>query len=173
MRLRASGRACHSAAPDQGESAIDKLIDALVYLRTLELPADQDLGRTFYTVGLIEGGVAPNVESPHASAVVMFRTIGPADDVLAAISPLRPLVAIEEVLRGPHVRLHVAEGFDAAVFPFTTDVPLLDRWGTPLLFGPGSFLVAHTDQEHVELDQLRAAVDSYVRIVEAVAGRQS
>ena len=171
VRLHASGRACHSAAPDQGESAIDKLIDALVYLRTLELPADQDLGRTFYTIGLIEGGVAPNVVSPRASAEVMFRTIGPADDVLAAISPLRPLVAIEEVLRVPHVRLHVVEGFDAAVFPFTTDVPLLDRWGTPLLFGPGSFLVAHTDQEHVELDQLRAAVDSYVRIVEAVAGR--
>jgi acetylornithine deacetylase len=73
-------------------------------------------------------------------------------------------VAIEEVLRVPHVRLHVVEGFQTAVFPFTTDIPLLDRWGTPLLFGPGSFLVAHTDQEHVALDELSAAVDSYVRL---------
>ena len=39
-------------------------------------------------------------------------------------------------------------------FPFTTDVPLLDRWGAPLLFGPGSFLVAHTDEEHLALDEL-------------------
>lgn len=164
VRLHATGRACHSAAPEHGESAIDKLIDALVYLRTLDLPADPALGRTFYTVGLIEGGVAPNVVPPRASAEVMFRTIGPPEDILAAISPLRSLVAIEEVLRVPHVRLHVVEGFDTAVFPFTTDIPLLDRWGTPLLFGPGSFLVAHTDQEHVALDELDAAVDAYVRL---------
>jgi acetylornithine deacetylase len=162
--FRATGRACHSAAPEHGESAIDKLIDALVYLRTLELPVDPALGRTFYSIGLIDGGVAPNVVSPHASAEVMFRTIGPPEDILAAISPLRSLVAIEEVLRVPHVRLHVVEGFETAVFPFTTDIPLLDRWGTPLLFGPGSFLVAHTDEEHVALDELHGAVDGYVRL---------
>jgi acetylornithine deacetylase len=164
LKLTASGRAAHSAAPEHGESAIDKLIDALVYLRTLDLPADPDLGRTFYSVGLIDGGVAPNVVSPHASAEVMFRTIGPPEDVLAAISPLHSLVAIDEVLRVPHVRLHVVEGFDTAVFPFTTDIPLLHRWGTPLLFGPGSFLVAHTDQEYVALDELHASVDAYVRL---------
>jgi acetylornithine deacetylase len=164
VRLIASGRACHSAAPEHGESAIDKLIDALVYLRTLELPQEPMLGRTYYTIGLIDGGVAPNVVPAHASAEVMFRTIGPADEVLRAIAPLESLVAIEEVLRVPIVRLHTVDGFDAAVFPFTTDVPLLDRWGTPMLFGPGSFLVAHTDQEHLELTELHAAVDSYERL---------
>jgi acetylornithine deacetylase len=164
VRLHASGRACHSAAPEHGESAIDKLIDALVHLRTLDLPSDPAFGRTFYTVGLIEGGVAPNVVPASASAEVMFRTIGPADDVLGAISVLGSLVTIEEVLRVPHVRLHVVDGFDTAVFPFTTDVPLLNRWGTPLLFGPGSFLVAHTDHEHVALDELHASVDGYVRL---------
>ena len=171
VRLRASGRACHSAAPEHGESAIDKLIDALVYLRTLDLPVDPTLGRTHYSIGLIEGGVAPNVVSPHASAEVMFRTIGPADEILSTISVLSSLVAIEEVLRVPHVHLHVVDGFESAVFPFTTDIPLLSRWGTPLLFGPGSFLVAHTDDEHVALDELRAAVDGYVRLTRAVAGR--
>jgi acetylornithine deacetylase len=73
-------------------------------------------------------------------------------------------VAIEEVLRVPPVRLHVVDGFETAVFPFTTDIPLLARWGTPLLFGPGSFLVAHTDQEHVALDELHAAVGAYERL---------
>jgi acetylornithine deacetylase len=164
VRLRASGRACHSAAPEHGESAIDKLIDTLVYLRTLDLPVDATLGRTHYTIGLIEGGVAPNVVPPHASAEVMFRTVGPAEDVLSAISVLSSLATIEEVLRVPHVRLHVVEGFDSAVFPFTTDIPLLNRWGTPLLFGPGSFLVAHTDHEHVALDELHASIDSYVSL---------
>ena len=164
VRLRAKGRACHSAAPEHGESAIDKLLDALMYLRTLELPAEPTLGRTYYTIGLIEGGVAPNVVSPHASAEVMFRIIGSPDEVLQAIAPLKSLVSIEEVLRVPTVRLQTFEGFEAQVFPFTTDIPLLDRWGTPLLFGPGSFLVAHTDQEYVDLNEFHAAVDSYERL---------
>ena len=55
----------------------------------------------------------------------------------------------------------------AAVFPFTTDVPLLDRWGTPLLFGPGSFLVAHTDREHLRLDELDTAIANYQRLLAA------
>jgi acetylornithine deacetylase len=168
VRLRASGRAAHSAAPEHGDSAIDKLIDALMRLRSLELPSDPNLGVTYYTVGLIEGGVAPNVVPPSAMAEVLFRIVGPAGDVLIAIQPLSALVAIEEVLRVPPVRLHTVSGFPIATFPFTTDVPLLTGWGTPLLFGPGSFLVAHTDDEHLELEELYAAVDAYERLVRAL-----
>jgi acetylornithine deacetylase len=46
-------------------------------------------------------------------------------------------------------------------------VPFLDRWGAPLLFGPGSFLVAHTDHEHVRLSELHEAVDLYERLATA------
>jgi acetylornithine deacetylase len=53
------------------------------------------------------------------------------------------------------------------VFPFTTDVPFLNRWGAPLLFGPGSFLVAHTSHEHVELGELDRAVDGFEQLAEA------
>jgi acetylornithine deacetylase len=170
VRLHAKGRASHSAAPEHGISAIDKLIDALVLLRTIPLPSDPDLGSTFYSIGLIDGGVAPNVISPHASAEVMFRTIGPADDVLHAIRPLDRLVTSEEVLRVPEIRLRTVPGFATAVFPFTTDVPLLDRWGVPLLFGPGSFLVAHTSDEHLALDELEQAIDAYDRLAVACLG---
>jgi acetylornithine deacetylase len=168
VRLHASGRAAHSAAPDQGESAIEKLIDALVRLRSIPLPADPDFGQTFYTVGIIEGGVAPNVIPPNASAEVLFRTIGPPEDILRAISPLAESVRVEEVLRVAHVRMHTVPGVETASFPFTTDVPLLDRWGKPLLFGPGSFLVAHTDKEHVDLAELQAAIDRYEQLVRAL-----
>jgi len=169
-RLRATGRAAHSSTPEQGESAIDKLLDALLRLRTLPMPSDPQLGTTFYSVGLIEGGIAPNVISPSASAEVMFRTIGSADDVLELLHRLTPLVSVEEVLRVPPVRMHTVPGFDARVFPFTTDIPFLDRWGQPLLFGPGSILVAHTDGEFVSLAELEAAVDSYVRLARACLG---
>ena len=164
VKLEARGRAAHSAAPEHGVSAIDKLIDALIRLRALDLPRDPDLGQTFYSIGLIEGGVAPNVISAHAAAEVLFRTVGSADDLLAIVKRLEPLVDVAEVLRVAPIRMHTVPGFDTAVFPFTTDVPLLDCWGTPLLFGPGSFLVAHTDEEHVSLEELHGAVDGYERL---------
>jgi acetylornithine deacetylase len=166
VRLRASGRAAHSAAPEQGESAIEKLIDVLFELRSLALPTDPELGATFYSVGLIEGGVAPNVIPANASAEVMFRTIGPADDILSVLRALQPRVELEEVLRVRPIRMHTVPGFETRVFPFTTDVPFLEKWGVPLLFGPGSFLVAHTDGEFVALDELNAAVDAYVRLAQ-------
>jgi acetylornithine deacetylase len=65
------------------------------------------------------------------------------------------------------VKLHTVPGFPTAAFPFTTDVPFLDRWGTPMLFGPGSFLVAHTSEEHLEIAELDRAIDDYERLARA------
>ena len=159
VRLRAQGRAAHSSFPELGESAIDKLLDALMVLRGVELPDDPLLGRTHYTVGLIEGGVAPNVVSPHASAELLFRIVGEGAAVREALSVVESLVAIDQVLDIPAVRMHTVPGFELATFPYTTDVPLLTQWGAPLLVGPGSIHVAHTDEEHVSVDELFEAVD--------------
>jgi len=164
VRLHAGGRAAHSAFPELGVSAIDKLLDALMVIRGLQLPEDPLLGRTHYTVGLIEGGVAPNVVSPRASAELLFRLVGDAAPVRASLTVVESLVSIEHVLDVPAARLHTVPGFETAVFPYTTDVPLLGRWGTPLLVGPGSIHVAHTDEEHVAVDELRAAVGLYERL---------
>ncbi len=168
VKLKARGRAGHSSAPEHFESAIEKLVDAIVRLRDLELPSNPTFGRTSYSVGLIEGGVAPNVVPARASAEVMFRTVGDADDVLGTVKVLEPLVQVKEILRVPPVRLHTIPGIPSASFPFTTDIPLLTRWGAPLLFGPGSHLVAHTDDEHVSLDEFDAAIEAYVQIVNAL-----
>ena len=167
-KLRASGRAAHSSFPELGESAIDKLIDALVDLRSIALPDDPALGRTHYSVGLISGGVAPNVVSPSAEAEVMFRTVSDAAEVRRAVTPLERRVAIEHVLEVPPVRLKTVPGFDAAVFPYTTDIPFLASWGEPLLFGPGSIHAAHTADESVSIAELHAAADHYVTIARAL-----
>ncbi len=164
LRLRASGRAAHSATPEHGESAIDKLIDGLVALRSIHLPSDPDLGSTYYSIGLIEGGIAPNVISPSASAEVLFRTVGPPEDILHAIQPLERLVTSEEILRVPVVKLHTVPGFPTEGFRFTTDIPFLGRWGTPLLFGPGSILVAHTSNEHLDLGEFERAIGAYEQL---------
>jgi acetylornithine deacetylase len=165
VRLHADGRAAHSSFPELGESAIDKLLDALMVLRGVGLPDHPLLGRTHYTVGLIEGGVAPNVVSPHASAELVFRTVASGTAVRDAIHVVESLVRIEHVLDVPAVRMLTVPGFETAVFPYTTDVPLLTRWGTPLLVGPGSIHVAHTDEEHLAVDELMAAIHLYESLV--------
>jgi acetylornithine deacetylase len=170
LKLRASGRAAHSSFPELGESAIDKLLDALMELRTIALPADPLLGQTHYTIGLISGGVAPNVVSPSAEAEVMFRTVCDALDVRRAVAPLERRVTLEHVLEVPPVRLRTVPGFDAAVFPYTTDIPFLPRWGEPLLFGPGSIHVAHTADEYVSIAELTAAAGHYATLARALLG---
>jgi acetylornithine deacetylase len=164
LKLQAAGRAAHSSFPELGVSAIDKLLDALVELRTIVLPDDPILGRTHYTIGLIGGGVAPNVVSPSAEAEVMFRTVGDAADVRRAIAPIETRVSIEHVLEVPPVKMKTVPGFETAVFPYTTDIPFLAAWGQPLLFGPGSVHVAHTAEEFVSIAELHAAVGHYVSI---------
>jgi acetylornithine deacetylase len=168
VKLRASGRAAHSSQPQRGVSAIDLLIDALVDLRGIDLPEEAQLGRTFYVTGLISGGIAPNVVSPSAEAELNFRTVGPGSEVLERLASLGSRVTVEPVLEVPPVRLRTVPGFETAVFAFTTDIPLLPRWGEPLLFGPGSILDAHTAEEHVEIAELEAAVDAYARIAEGL-----
>jgi acetylornithine deacetylase len=159
--LRAHGRAAHSSFPELGESAIEKLLDALILLRGMEFPAEAVLGRTHYTVGLISGGVAPNVIPPEAEAEIMFRTVADVPGIRALMTQLTALVTIEEILDVPPVLLRTLPGFETATFPYTTDIPFLSAWGTPLLYGPGSIHVAHTDNEHVKIADLRRAVDDY------------
>ena len=171
VKLRASGRAAHSSFPELGESAIDKLIDALVTLRSIRLPSDSALGPTHYTIGLLSGGVAPNVVSPCAEAEVMFRTVSDASDIMVALGPLEPAVSIEPVLDVPPVRLTTVDGFESAVFPYTTDIPFLSAWGEPVLFGPGSIHTAHTAEEHVHLTDLTTAVRGYVAIARSLLAR--
>jgi len=160
----ATGRASHSSYPELGESAIEKLVSALMALRAIPLPDDPVMGRTTYTVGVIAGGVAPNVVPASASAEIVFRTVGDLAGLRTALSTLDPLVRIEELLEVPPVTMVHVPGFDTAAFPFTTDIPFLSTWGTPLLFGPGSATVAHTAEERIDVEELHRAVEAYARL---------
>lgn len=165
FRLHATGRAAHSGYPELGESATEKLLDALAILRAAKWPSDPVLGTTHFNIGLISGGVAPNVIPPHAQAELFFRTVSDADLVRAQVQELvGARVRIEETAFVPLVRLHTVPGFQQAVFSYATDVPFLDQWGTPLLYGPGSIHVAHTDREYLDLAEMRAAIDGNERL---------
>jgi acetylornithine deacetylase len=171
VRLTATGKAAHSGYPELGESAIEKLIDCLLALRAVDWPSDPLLGKTHYTVGLINGGVAPNVIPPNAEAEVFFRTVGEHGAVRELLKQaLSGRVDVQEVLELPAVRMHTVPGFETAVFSYFSDVPFLSNWGTPLLLGPGSIHVAHTDHEQISIDELNRAVDTYERLAASLLG---
>jgi acetylornithine deacetylase len=172
VRLHATGRAAHSGYPELGESAIEKLLDVLRDMRAAEWPRDDVLGTTHYSVGLISGGVAPNVIPPHADAEVVFRSVSDHQALSAALARVvGGRVAVEVVLEVPPVRLQTEAGFDTAVFSYTTDIPFLGNWGTPLLLGPGSIHVAHTDREHIAIPELLRGVELYVAVARRLLAR--
>ncbi|HEX8087711.1 MAG TPA: M20/M25/M40 family metallo-hydrolase [Blastocatellia bacterium] len=164
--LKARGRAAHSAYPALGESAIDKLLDALDGLRRAELPSDGALGGSTMNIGRIEGGVAANVIPPEAGAELMFRVVG---DVAALKRVIEQSVGeraeVEYTFECGPVFTEALDGFDTAVVSFTTDIPLLTNWGKPLLFGPGSILDAHTSHERISKGELARAVDVYASMI--------
>ena len=165
VKIVAEGRAAHSGYPELGESAIEKLLDALVALRNAPWPSDPELGTTHYTIGLVSGGVAPNVIPAHADAEVTFRSVADHDEIRKILrGVVGDGVLIDERLEVPPVRLATRPGFETAVFAYTTDIPLLDKWGQPMLLGPGSIHVAHTDREHVKISELHEAIDLYVKL---------
>jgi acetylornithine deacetylase len=165
VQLTAAGKMAHSAYPELGESAIDKLIEELHRLRTMPLPSDPEIGPCTLNVGTIEGGRAPNVISDHARAQLLYRLIGASEQLRREIvATVGDLAKVEFTLEIPFVRLRTLEDLPTMVAAFTTDIPALSNWGQPLLLGPGSIHVAHTEGEYVEKKQLREAVELYCAV---------
>jgi acetylornithine deacetylase len=166
VTIRTRGREAHSAYPHLGSSAIEPLLRLLPTLKELPLPSDPVLGDTTVNIGTLRGGTEANVIAGSAEAEVMFRLV-------SDVEPLKR--QLEEWAQGtaelefgsfiPPQYFHTVPGFDVAPVAFTSDIPLLSRWGTPLLFGPGSIAVAHTPDEYVSVDELRDSVETYERLV--------
>jgi acetylornithine deacetylase len=165
VELVASGRMAHSAYPELGESAIDKLIVALTRLRAMPLPSTDGIGPCTFNIGLIEGGRAPNVIPDHAKAHLLYRLVGPTKELRQQIvETVGELATVDFYLEIPFMRFRSVDGLPTTVAAFTTDIPALTKWGEPLLIGPGSIHVAHTDAEYVEKQQLADAVELYCGI---------
>lgn len=165
VTLRTRGKDAHSAYPHLGQSAIEPLLDLLPSLRQLELPSDPVLGETTVNIGVITGGTAANIIPSHAEAELMFRLVGD-------VAPIKQRIVDwvggrAEIEYGSHIpaqHFHVVPGFETGPVAYTSDIPLLGAWGTPLLFGPGSIHVAHTPDEYIDIEELRASVDTYERL---------
>lgn len=158
----AAGKAGHSAYPEIGESAIEKMIDVLNDLRRADFSTDPILGATTMNIGVIKGGIAANVIPAEAEAELLFRVVSNLEELKQKISDIvAGRIQLDYTFECPAVVTERLDGFDTTVVSFTTDIPLLNNWGKPLLFGPGSILDAHTPDERISKLQLAHAVGAY------------
>jgi acetylornithine deacetylase len=163
--VTARGRMAHSAYPELGESAINKLIPALDRLLAMPLPSNPEIGPSTLNIGLIEGGRAPNIIPDYAHADLSYRLVGPSDELKKQIvATAGNQVDVTFPLELPFMRLRTVDGLPTMIAAFTTDIPKLTNWGEPLLIGPGSIQVAHTEGEFIEKQQLHNAIDLYTAI---------
>jgi acetylornithine deacetylase len=168
--VTARGKMAHSAYPELGDSAIDKLLEALGRLRRMPLPVNPEVGPCTLNIGLIEGGRAPNVVADRARAQLLYRLVGPSEKLREQVrEAVGDLVRVDFTLEIPFVRLRALEGIPTMVAAFTTDIPALSNWGEPLLVGPGSIHTAHTEGEYIEKKQLHEAVDLYCTIAKKLS----
>lgn len=167
FEVHARGRMAHSAYPELGESAIEKLLDSLEKLRRLTLPVDPVLGASTLNIGTISGGRAPNVIPDEAHAELFIRLVTDGTATHDKVHELvEPAVEVRDVLTIPAVHLGSLPGFETTVVAYTTDIPAFNgAWGKPYLLGPGSIHVAHTNEERVPKRQLEAAVPIYQNLV--------
>jgi acetylornithine deacetylase len=171
--IRTRGREAHSAYPHLGRSAIEPMLELLPTLRKLPLPSDPVLGETTVNIGTIKGGTEANVIPAHAEAEIMFRLVSDVDPIKKMISDWAKKGGAD-VEFGSHIpaqRFATVPGFDTEPVAYTSDIPLLSNWGEPFLFGPGSIHVAHTPDEFIDVDQLRASVDAYERLAKTLLAR--
>lgn len=166
LKIVAEGKAAHSAYPEEGESAIEKLLDILQDVRRARFPSDEFFGETTVNIGLIEGGVALNVIPPRAEASLAIRLTTPRAPVETLLEEIVEKRGKIEVLScSEPVKMLAVEGFRQKPVRFTTDIPYLTNWGQPLLLGAGSILVAHTKDEFVLKKDLEESVGLYVNLV--------
>ena len=165
VELRAKGRMAHSAYPELGKSAIDKLVGALHDVLAMPLPVEPEIGPSTLNIGLIEGGRAPNVIADKAEAHLLVRLVGPADEIKRSIvKAVAGRAEVEFSLELPFVRMRKVGNLPTMVAKFTSDIPSLTAWGEPFLLGPGSIHVAHTPGERIAKKELLEAVDLYVEL---------
>jgi acetylornithine deacetylase len=171
LEIIANGRMAHSAYPALGESAIEKLIEALNEIRRVQLPVDETLGASTLNIGTIAGGRAPNVIPDYAQAELFIRLVDDGDSTRAAIrQAVGDKAEVRELLTIPAAHLGSLPGFETTIVSYTTDIPAFGgAWGKPYLIGPGSIHVAHTSEERIPKAQILEAVQIYKRMVQQLS----
>lgn len=167
MDICAHGKAAHSAYPLRGDSALHRTIDALHGMLHADWPEHDVLGPTTLNVGMLEGGVAHNVFAPKATGSVLMRTVAPTAQYEPQIKALTEPHRVEapiEVENDP-VFFDPPQEVETCTVAFNTDATYLGPIAPVWLVGPGDIEVAHTDHEHITLEDILEGADLYERLL--------
>ncbi|KAF2864798.1 hypothetical protein BDV95DRAFT_508538 [Massariosphaeria phaeospora] len=172
----AKGRSGHSGYPASGKSANEVLMRALVKVIDADLGNSEVYGNTTVNVGLMAGGVAPNVIPAAANASLAIRVaLGPQ-----ANGHLIVRDRLQEVLTSVDAEAFTlecpfgfgvvetncdVEGFETDIMAYGTDIPRLQGNHTRYLYGPGDILRAHTADESITVGELESAVEGYKKLI--------
>jgi acetylornithine deacetylase len=166
LEIVANGKAAHSAYPELGDSAIEKLLDNLQSLRKVKWPVHKTLGPSTLNIGVLSGGPAANIIADHAAASVVIRVVDDLEELKRIVfGAFDDRVTATIATETPAIHMDPIEGFETSIVKYTTDIPKLTNWGKPLLLGPGTIHVAHTLDERVSKKEVLEAVDLYARLV--------
>lgn len=165
FEIRTSGKSAHSAYPEMGENAIDRLLDILQDLRNASFPADDVLGESTLNIGILSGGGLANVVPDRASAEAIIRLATGKEGIKNSLAGLvRNRGELIFHFECEPVFMETLAGFETTVVSFTTDIPLLSHWGKPYLIGPGCILDAHSPGERISKKQILDSVGIYRRM---------
>ena len=165
--LECDGRAAHSAYPDEGRSALLPLLDTLERLRRLPLATDPMLGASTLNIGVLDGGVAPNVIPPAARAELLVRLVGPSDQPRREIAACAaPGVRVTFPTELPYFKNTAPPpaGWETTVVSYASDLPFHAAWGQGFQLGPGTIRVAHTSDERIAKAELLEGVRLYAKL---------
>jgi acetylornithine deacetylase len=166
VKVNFKGLSCHSGYPQNGDSAVNRMIDFLNRLYSMDFPEDDLLGKTTYNIGKVESLNAHNVVSDSAECKIFFRTTFATDKVLRKklFEIKDDNTELEFIYGDEPMNFYTIDGFKSDIVSFGTDAPAFTNVKNKILYGPGSILDAHTEKEFVKIKDLNKAVED-VKII--------
>lgn len=196
-----AGQSCHSGYPENGASAIMHFNDFMNALRSIVFPTDPILGETTWNVGKLVSDNPQNILSDCLTCRVYFRTTFESDQLVCNImkniagddaklrfgkpkaqdgsdlvakevAPWQKAMSVKAFGGDTPSRFDVLEGFDSKPVAFGSDAPQLTCFRHKILYGPGSILTAHRDEEYIKLEDIEMAISQYVRMYELIIDKK-
>jgi len=203
MRLSAAGRAAHGSAPELGDNAVVRLARAAVALHDCTTwQSHPAYGSVTANVGMLTGGVQPNIVPDAAQLLLDVRTVPGVDpeDLRRIVAELAGvgvtvddhvvLPVVQTALADPFVALAqralTAAGQDADPRPpakFFTDASVLAGLLSPdgvtpvptVILGPGEPDQCHVVDEWCSASRVEGAVEVFTALLDGwcAASRQA
>ena len=169
--LKFTGEAFHSGYPDQGVSAVDLFLEFMNKLNAQDFGIDPVLGDTTWNVGLLKSDNPQNILSPELTCRLYFRTTSVSDKAVQEWMEKAQNERLAITPRGGDTPAHylTLPGFPTQTVAFGSDAPHLTNFKHKAICGPGSIAVAHRDDEHVLVADLKTAVEQYITLYKSIS----